>query len=47
MSMNAGDVIHSISEAARGLCSFLVGGKGREEGARYLRRHELRRLLRA
>jgi cation transport regulator ChaC len=40
-------VIRTVSEAAKGLAAFVVPGNRKQEGARYLRRRELRRLLRS
>ena len=40
-------MIRSISETAKGLASLMMPGAGKQEGARYLRRRELRRLLRS
>ena len=40
-------MIRSMSEAAKGLASLIMPGTGKQEGARYLRRRELWRLLRS
>lgn len=39
-------MIRAVSEAAKGLASLIMPGSRKQEGARYLRRRELRRLLR-